>query len=187
MNATIKNAIILCVISLIAAFLLSFVNGITSDVIKQNIIKKQEVAFRQIFTEADSFDIVEIEEENPFDVSGAFTSLKNNVIEGYLFNVSTTGYGGVINMVIGVNADGSIKGLQLIGHTETKGLGTSAEEGFLSQYIDRNVEAFEVVSGTPSSDVQVEAISGATVSSKAVTAGVNNALSIFKELQGGLD
>ena len=96
---------------------------------------------------------------------------------GYCVEVQANGFGGVLTAVVGVNTNGEVTGVAVTDHRETVGVGTQAtESGYLSQYTGR--------SGTirPSGPNAVEAVSGATATSEAVTACVNQALAIVASL-----
>ena len=84
-----------------------------------------------------------------------------------------------MTLMIGYNYDGSVKGVQVISHAETPGVGTKAiTENYLSQYFGKSGEL--TISKSGASDV--DAVSGATISSKAVHAAVNKANSIVDEI-----
>ncbi|MDF2820071.1 MAG: RnfABCDGE type electron transport complex subunit [Clostridiales bacterium] len=188
MKDIIKNALILCVITLIAAFMLSFVNSITSEVIIKQEIAKQEGAFKQILSNADSFDVVELDEENSFGVTNAYVGLKGTEEVGYLYNITGSGYGGEIKIIIGINVDSTIAGISILSHTETANVGSKiVEDDFTSQFKDKQATEFEVVKTATSEPNEIQAISGATVSSKAVTVAINNAIEYYNEVVGGLD
>lgn len=89
---------------------------------------------------------------------------------GYVIEVATNGYAGEITMLVGVDKDGKVTGLQVRNMQETFGLGGEAltDHEFLRQYLQTSGEA-EV-------GVNVDAITGATVTSKAVTRCVNSAV-----------
>ena len=96
---------------------------------------------------------------------------------GYCVEVQTNGFGGPITMVVGVDLDGKVTGVAITDHSETPNVGTSAMEGdYLSQYVGR--------SGTVrhSGANSIDAVAGATATSKAITTGVNRALAIVASL-----
>ena len=104
---------------------------------------------------------------------------KNGEGAGYCVNITGKGFGGDMTLMIGYNYDGSVKGVQVISHAETPGVGTKAiTENHLSQYFGKSGEL--TISKSGASDV--DAVSGATISSKAVHAAVNKANSIVDEI-----
>ena len=109
---------------------------------------------------------------------------------GYIITVTDSeGYGGDIQFTVGVNAEGSVTGVSFLSIAESPGLGMNARDdaSFTKQYTGKAVEAFEVVKTGAEGDSQIEALSGATITSKAVTGGVNAALAYFNQiLKGGV-
>ncbi len=107
---------------------------------------------------------------------------------GYVINVTDhNGYGGDVSFSLGIKNDGTLNGISFTTLNETAGLGQKAKEPkFSSQFTDKKVSGtLEVVKTTPSSDNQIEAISGATITSRAVTGGANAALAYFNAVLGG--
>ena len=94
----------------------------------------------------------------------------------------------VTTSLIGLN-DGTVNGYSITDISETPGLGMKAEEeSFYSQFQNKLVDTFEVVKTTPSADNQIEAITGSTITSKAMANGCNAAILYFQsELQGGAE
>ena len=108
---------------------------------------------------------------------------------GYAIEVGPSGFSGTIDMIVGINADGSVAGISVISNTETAGIGTNVCSdkpnrngvGVLSQFIGLTATAdnpFTVNSGSN----QVDAISGATVTTRAIATGVNAASVIYGTL-----
>ena len=99
---------------------------------------------------------------------------------GYVVRVAPNGFGGAIDLMVGVKADGTVNGVAVIAHSETASLGANCtREEFRAQYAD-GAGPFAVGQdgGT------IEALTGATVTSRAVTDGVNAALDFVREVQG---
>ena len=96
---------------------------------------------------------------------------------GYCVEVQSHGFSGVITMVVGVNLNGEVTGVAVTSHNETSSIGTRAmTPEALSRYVG--------MSGTirSSGDNSVDAVAGATATSRAITAGVNRALAIVANL-----
>ncbi len=157
---------------IICAFMAGLVSGVhtlTKEKIDNYNAEKRAVAFREFFPETVSSALSEItsEEVNAvyelYDVDGELI--------GYSVDASASGYAGLVNVMVGITKDGEIKGIKVISHTETKGL-TSEEtaNGFFSQFRGKK--------GSVTLGTDVEAMSGATISSKAVTKAVQKALSL---------
>ncbi len=96
--------------------------------------------------------------------------------KGYVVVVGPRGYGGPVTMAVGLSPDGKIKGIAIVDAKETQGLGTQAlQPGFMRRFKGKN-SASPIEVG-----VDVDAITGATRSSKAVTTGAKEAVTIFAD------
>lgn len=106
---------------------------------------------------------------------------------GYVIEVtSSEGYGGDIGLYMGVRNDGTLNGISILQITETPGLGMEAENVLVPQFKDKNVSSFTYTKTGKENDTQIDAISGATITTKAVTNAVNTGLNFFSEnLQEG--
>ena len=109
---------------------------------------------------------------------------------GYVITVSSTaGYGGTITFSLGITNDGVLNGYSITNISETAGLGMKAKDtgegSFSSQFVNRQAEIFTVTKTGASSSSEIDAISAATVTSRAVTNGVNAAVTYFNTLVGG--
>lgn len=102
------------------------------------------------------------------------------------FEIIANGYNkGGLDLLIAMNTDGSIKGIEVVSITETPGLGTNVNNAdFLSLFSGFSENAV-IVKKTPSSQNEVEAVTGATYSSKGVASAVNTAVRVFKEMGAG--
>lgn len=106
----------------------------------------------------------------------------NNVV-GYVFTTSAKGYGGDIITMVGVKADGSVSGMDFLSISETAGLGMNADaDEFKNQFVGKS--GVIGANKTASSDTEIQALTGATITSKAVTEAVNIALALFEEVNG---
>lgn len=180
-NDILRLGLILFLITAIAAFLLGVVNEVTSPVIKEQIEQANNQARQTILPQADSFEILE-KDFGP-DVEEVFKGVANGNIVGYTIKTMPKGYGGPIEVTTGITIDGKISGVSIGVMTETPGLGAKiTEQSYLDQYVGKSVESFISVikSGLPSDD-EIVSISGATITSDAVTNGVNESIRIFKE------
>ena len=101
--------------------------------------------------------------------------------------VTPKGYGGDIEMVVAVDKDGKITGTRVTAQTETPDLGSRiTEEEFQKQFVGKIGELTAVKNGTAKGEGEIDAIAGATISSKGFTDGVNKALAAFEQLKGAL-
>lgn len=191
MNKIIKNALILTAITLVSGILLGAVYGITKEPIAQAKEKAKNEAYQAVMHDADNFEACEVEAVD-LGVSGCnvdevVTAKAGSDAVGYIITVTTSeGYGGNIQISIGIATDGTVKGIEMLSISETAGLGMNAKTPeFKGQYAEKNVEAFTVTKDAAASDSEIQAISGATITSKAVTGAVNSALNYFHQVLGG--
>ena len=199
-NTILKDTLILTVITLIAGGLLGLVYEITKEPIAQQEELAKQEAYQAVFEDADSFEVcVEAEDAEiaAYLAENGFTAQTvNEIMEakdasgetlGYAINMTTSeGYGGDISFSMGVQMDGTMNGISILSINETAGLGMNAQKDeFKNQYSNKNVEAFEVTKTGASGDDQINAISGATITSNAVTGGVNAGLCAFNYVKEG--
>ncbi|HJC64142.1 MAG TPA: RnfABCDGE type electron transport complex subunit G [Candidatus Blautia merdavium] len=199
-NTILKDTLILTVITLVAGGLLGLVYEITKEPIAQQEELAKQEAYQAVFEDADSFEVcVEAEDAEiaAYLAENGFTAQTvNEIMEakdasgetlGYAINMTTSeGYGGDISFSMGVQMDGTMNGISILSINETAGLGMNAQKDeFKNQYSNKNVEAFEVTKTGASGDDQINAISGATITSNAVTGGVNAGLCAFNYVKEG--
>lgn len=178
MKNIIKLSLSLAVICALMSLLIGGANEITAPIIATRKIESAENARKELIIGADAFERLDYTDET---VKEVYTALKAGEIIGYTVEVNTSGYGGIIDMIVGVNTAGEVLGISYISMSETAGLGEKTkDQRFYGQYIGVK-GPFSVVKSSPSSDTDIVAVSGATISSKAVTAGVNSAIQFVKE------
>lgn len=194
----IKDTGILLVITLVAGLLLGLVYQITKEPIAAQREKAKQEACQEVFADAASFAECELTqpEETAWAQAGFAQETVDEVMEardasgavlGYVVTVTTKeGYGGDIRFTVGIRSDGTVNGIAILEIAETAGLGMRAEEVLKPQFADKNVEKFEYTKSGAAADHQIDAISGATITTNAVTNGVNAGLYYFQtELMGG--
>jgi electron transport complex protein RnfG len=171
----------LLLISLIAALSLGYVNAITEDKIAEQRALANERARKAVSSEADTFKEIDISDLNDDLVVEGFEAIEEDLVIGYVFKTIPKGYGGSLEVIVGIDKSGKISGVRIGSHTETPGLGAKAtEESFYSQYKNMSANQEIGVSKTQKSDTEIQAISGATITSEAVTKGVNSAIKAFE-------
>lgn len=198
MKDMIKDALILFAITVIAGLALGGVYEITKEPISLAKEAAAKEAYKEVFAQADSFeeigaiseaDINDLTENGFSDVSiDSVLTAKDSSDEmlGYVILVTShAGYGGDITFTMGVTNDGTLNGISILSISETAGLGMRAEEVLKPQFANKNVESFTVTKTGATSDAQIDAISGATITSKAVTNAVNAGLYYFNNKLGG--
>lgn len=162
----------LFLICTITASLLAGVNALTADRIEENLEREKTNAIAAIFPSADENQKLE---ELPEGVAGLYLVLSDGDLLGYAAEVTPLGFGGDMNIMVGVNADGTVAGIKIVSHSETPGLGNRVEDAdYLSQYTGKT--------GPLTLGDKIDAITGSTVSSKAVLDGVNTALNAYSSI-----
>ncbi len=177
---------VLLIVTALVAFMLAAVNQITAPMIAKNAEKELIQARKTVLSEATDFYPVDMSNHEDASVFAVYAGKVAGNKVGYCVNVRPKGYGGEIDMLVGVKNSGAIERVVILSMTETAGLGAKAQDtGFLQQYAGKKTGATLSVikNGTPK-DNQVVAISGATVTSKAVTEGVQAALDAVTRLEG---
>lgn len=191
-----KDALILCAITLVAGACLGGVYGITKEPIEAAKLAAKESAYRTVLADAASFemdDLTEVIANGNAEIAGlgygnvsvgecvtgvdAGGALLGHVITA----TSKDGYGGEITVTVGIMADGTVSGIEFLTLAETAGLGMNASKPeWKAQYAGKNVDAFSVTKSGAAADGEINAISGATITSNAVTGAVNAAVYFAK-------
>lgn len=200
MNKLVKDALVLTAITLIAGVCLGGVYEITKAPIAKAQDAATQAAYKEVFDGAASFT-----EYEGFDAAAA-TSLAadagyadNDIVNcvvaqddagnglGYVITVTShAGYGGDITFSMGVTNEGVLNGYSITDISETAGLGMKAkEDAFMGQFQGIPAQMLDVTKAAKSADTEIEAISGATITSKAVTYGIDAGLAYFNSIAGG--
>ena len=189
MNKIIKNTVILTLITLIAGICLGAVYEITKEPIAQAQDAAKKEAWQQVFPDADvnDFELVDVDQKaadkaiKDLGVKATIDEVCTVGEEGYVVTATDKeGYGGDIKITVGITADGTINGISILSISETAGLGMRATEpAFYEQYQGKQAEKF-VVSKDGGDVEPIDALSGATITSRAVTGAVNAALGYYQ-------
>ena len=189
MNKIIKNTVILTLITLIAGICLGAVYEITKEPIAQAQDAAKKEAWQQVFPDADAndFELIDVDQKaadkaiKDLGVKATIDEVCTVGEEGYVVTVTDKeGYGGDIKITVGITADGTINGISILSITEPAGLGMRATEpAFYEQYQGKQAEKF-VVSKDGGDGEPIDALSGATITSRAVTGAVNAALGYYQ-------
>ena len=190
-----KDALILFAITLVSGACLGFVYDLTKGPIEQATIDKNNRTYQEVLAAASTFTEVEgsVEKIAEMEASGELAGLGfggiavESVLEGtdasgasvgYVINsLSNDSYGGAVKVSVGFDAEGTITGVGIREISDTPGLGLKAKEPeFINQYVGKNAESLVVTKTGASADNEIDAISGATVTSNATTNAVNAAL-----------
>ena len=201
-NKIIKDAMALTLITLVAGVALGAVHGITKDPIARQEALTKEAAYKEVFADAESYETVEMTDElagqlrSSLDSEGYKAQSIDEVVDavdgsgnslGYVITVITSeGYGGDIKFSMGIQADGTMNGISILSISETAGLGMRANtDEFKSQFVGKNTDHIVYTKDGASADNEIDALSGATVTTKAMTNGVNAGLCAFRVMEGG--
>ena len=183
MKDMIKLGIILFIISAVAAGSLGATNQATKPIIEQMVAKANDEARKTVLPTAKEFKPLEGAAKGL--VVEVYEGLDNGNVVGYAFKTVPSGYAGAIELMVGISSDGKVTGINMGTNKETPGLGTkAAEPKFKDQYNGKSADkALEVVKGKATGENSIVAISGATITSKAVTDGVNAAIESFSSVK----
>lgn len=197
MKNMLKDALILFIITLLAGAVLGVVYDVTKEPIAQQQQLAKDAAYKEVFADAEKFeeiamkpdlapeDLTAFAESQGYDaaidgVASAFDGGGSQL--GYVITVTThEGYGGDIQFTMGVRNDGTINGISILSIGETAGLGMRAGEVLVPQFADKQVEAFVTSKTGAAAPEQIDAISGATITTDAFVNGANAGLACFRE------
>lgn len=169
--------IVLTVICTLVAALLSGVYALTNDRYEQNVLFAKQSAVAALYGgEAVETEMLPV---RGGEVEELYLVSLDGELLGYCANVKSAGFGGDIDMMVAADAEGKLLGVRIVSMSETPGLGSRVEnEAHLGQY--RGLDVYtDVTLGK-----QLDAVSGATISSKAVNEGVRRALGEIRALFG---
>ena len=178
---TAKLTLTLMGICAVVALLLGIVNNMTEPIIEEIQAEKTAAAMSQVLP-ADNYEKVETTYPN---VTALHKAMSGGEQVGYVVEVTASGFGGTLSMVVGVDMDGAVTGVSVTDNSETANIGTKVvnDQSVLDRFIGKSHADGEITVNSGSN--RFDGVSGATVSSKGVTAGVNTALSAVAEQEGG--
>lgn len=202
-DSILKDALILLAITMISGLLLGLVYQGTKSVIDERKMAEKLVSYQAAYPDAASMDL-DGDTEKAFEKRVAAltengSEFGNNILNevlrvkdgggnviGYVASVtSKDAYKNQLTVAVGVASDGTVQNVVVLEHEETPGLGSKAsEEPFISQFTGRKVDSFKAVKEGASADNEIDAVSGATFSTNAVTNAVNEALASIRAIAG---
>jgi len=190
-----KLGFILFIISAVAACALALTNYVTAGTIEEMNIQANTVARQEVLPDATEFEEVPVEDvakiageismETPEELLEVYIGTNNGEVVGYTVKTGpTSGYSGEVQVLTGISTDGIITGITIIKHNETPGLGALATGEWNDQYTGKSAaEELVVVKGTAKEGSnEIQAITGSTITSKAVTEGVNTSIQVYQTL-----
>lgn len=201
MKSMLKDAAILFAITLCAGLVLGFVFNITKEPIAIAEEKAAQEAYKEVFPDAAEFEKIELAVPEDAEYEAAWAAAGYESVEigqvlwakdtsgtvlGYVITVTThAGYGGDITFTMGIRQDGTVNGISILSISETAGLGMKAEEVLKPQFANKQVAQFAYTKSGATMDSEIDAISGATITTDAVVTAVNGGLYYFQTQLGG--
>ena len=194
MKDTIKNALILFAITLVAGALLGIVYEVTKEPIRIQKELAEQKASQKAYPEATFEEYAGFDEAQAaalLSEDEAYAKVSINDVQvakldgkpaGYVIQITSMGYGDDITWTLGLTDDGQVNGIALISINETPGLGMNAEKVLVPQFDDVDIPAsfFTVTKTADNLSDTIDAISGATITSRAITNGVNAGLLYYE-------
>lgn len=192
-----KDAAILFAITLISGLLLGLVYQVTAQPRREQQERKIREACQTVFAQAEQFEEIGYTVSETLSRQLAKDGVRIGTVYqamdaagnpmGYVIEATSgEGYGGNITLYAGITNDGILNGVSILNISETPGLGMRAGEVLVPQFTQKTAGEFTYTKTGSQSDSEIDAISGATITTKAVTNAVNGAVSVFvQDLKGG--
>lgn len=173
-----KTGLFLFIVSAISGLLLAYSESITGPIILENQLKAELEAQNNILP-SKAFRDFNVEEAGK-TVNFKVGFDENNKVTGAVFKVSPKGFGGPINTLVGINAQGKVTGYKILSLSETPGLGSK----LTSEKFTENLKTLLALNSNPRFKVKkdggdVDAITAATISSRAFCVGLSEAQNTF--------
>ena len=183
MAKSLKLVMAVIVVCVAASTALSLAYAVTAPRIAEQDRLAEERSLRAVLPDADDFALIEDEAvlataeaaADPADFKGVFRASEGGSHVGWAVKLAARGYGGPVQMVIGLDSSGKVAGVSVLTHNETPGLGTKifTEKWFMEQFVT-------LPAGYGDADVRgLDSISGVTRSSNAIRTGVAAAGRIY--------
>lgn len=198
MKSMLRDAGILLLITLIAGLALGFVYELTKEPIRIQQEKAIQKACQAVYAQAESFDAVEYTpskalsdrlEEKGVTIGTVFEAKDSsgNSLGYVVESTSSEGYGGKITLYAGITKDGMLNGISILSIAETPGLGMNAQSVLVPQFENVPATMFSYTKNESISESEIDAISGATITTEAIVNAVNGAVMVVTEelMKGG--
>ena len=180
-----RPVVVLVVICLVASALLGFTNAKTAPVIEENIRIEAEKTRKEVLPAASEFTELEVSEE--LKANGVTGIFEGDNGTGYVVTAEKTGYGGAVVVTVGFDTEGKLLNYSVLQHSETPGLGAKMQEWFRADKNHQSVLGRKLADGelkVSKDGGDVDAITAATISSRAFLNAVNRAYSAFSGADG---
>ncbi len=174
----VKIALNLASACLVSGVVIAATFFITAPIAEQKSIQLKNDAMKSLVEGAENFQPVEGKEN-------WFIAEKGGSAVAYIVPSENKGYAGTIKLLVAVNTEGRVIDYDILAHSETPGLGDNASKApFRDQFNGKSAGSLKVVKD-PTNKENIQAMTGATISSKAVTDGVKKAVDEVKQYLGG--
>lgn len=193
-----KDAFVLLIITLVSGLALGFVYELTKEPIRIQQEKAIQKACQAVFAQAEKFDVVEYTpspmllnglKEDGVTIGTVFEAKDSsgNSLGYVVESTSSEGYGGKITLYAGITKDGMLNGISILSISETPGLGMNAQSVLVPQFENVPATLFDYTKSGSTSEDEIDAISGATITTEAVVNAVNGAVSVVTQdlMKGG--
>jgi electron transport complex protein RnfG len=182
----VRMIVVLCVACGIAAGSLSLVNAVTREPIAAWELKQTEEGLKDVFTAASEFPPMASTAQQEEAQVLQWEAVKDGQVVGHVFQVTQQGYGGPIVIMFGVDQTNAITGMKILRHTETPGLGAkiTSPELFRNQFQQKQLAQVVLKKDDPTNGA-IDALTAATISSRAVTRAIHDTFNAFLQEKGG--
>jgi electron transport complex protein RnfG len=184
MKTIVKPAAILFISAAVTVALLALVYAVTLEPIAEQMRRKQKVALGEVLPQADAF------KEYTTTLTGSMTAVyegvKNDRCVGYVVELAPMGYGGEIALMVGIcESTGTVSGMRIVSHSETPGFGSLAtREDYYNRYEGRPLTPIVLITRGTARENEMDAITGSTITSRAITNAVNEAIAWYNANKG---
>lgn len=180
MKEILRLGLVLGVISTVSVGLLGTVNELTKPIVANQKEESQQLAMQAILTDANTFEKIDLKQEGV--VTEVYKGIGKQNYVGAVAKITPEGYGGTIEALVGISPEGTVVGIEILSHIETPGLDANASQvSFKDQYKGK-VAPLSVVKGN-TGESEISAITGATITTRAITEGVNTAVEVIQTYQ----
>jgi len=180
MKYILKPAITLFITAAVTVAALSYVYTLTLEPIEKQKRRTQEAAMKDVLPQASNYH--EIHTDISGNITAIFEGISGSALTGYVIQLSPEGYSGNIDMMVGISIrEEKITGMRVLRHTETPGLGANAvKENFYRRYDNKPASPLTVVRTSPGEN-EIQAITSSTITTRAITNAVNEAVKWYQD------
>ena len=173
-----KSGLVLLIVTAVAGMCLGFVYELTREPIQYQLELALYESMGAVLPQADTY--YEVEDFEP--TSALFNLTRGEAggsVVGYIIGASRSGYSGRIDVLVGLDTEGTIQGINILNHSETPGLGANATRPDFTDQFKGNYERVSTTRATPSQN-EIVVITASTITTDAIVQAVNEALGFFE-------